>query len=151
MWDIEKIKTILPQREPFLFVDEVVEIDPGKRIVAKRYISPDEYFFKGHFPDKPVMPGVLIIEALAQTSILLYATIYPEIASAHPYYYLAKVKSEFILPVFPDDTLILEARNVKIISTGGIIEIEARVGERIAAKMTASFSVKKKNESQNES
>lgn len=145
MWNKEKIKTILPQREPFLFVDEVIEIEPGKRVVAKRFISPDEYFFKGHFPSMPIMPGVLLIEAMAQASILLFAIIYPKIAEVHPDYYLAKVKAEFLSPVFPGDTLILEARNVKIISTGGITETEARVGERIAAKMTGSFAVKKKN------
>ena len=146
MWDKEKIKTILPHREPFLFVDEVVEIDPGRRVVAKRYINPDEYFFKGHFPGKPVMPGVLTLEAMAQVSILLYATLYPEIAQTQPYYYLAKIKSEFISMVLPGDILTMEARNVKLISTGGIVEIEARVGGRIAAKMTGSFSVKRKNE-----
>ena len=64
-WDKEKVKSILPQREPFLFVDEVLEIEEGKRIVAKKYLDPEADFFKGHFPGKPIMPGVLIIEAMA--------------------------------------------------------------------------------------
>jgi len=145
VWDKEKIKAILPQREPFLFVDEVIHIEQGKRLIAKRLIRPDEYFFKGHFPGKPVMPGVLTLEATLQTAILLYATLYPAIAQTCPYYYLAKAKSEFLSPVFPGDTLILEARNVKIISTGGIVDIEVKVEERIAAKATGSFSVKKRN------
>jgi len=144
VWDKDKIKAILPQREPFLFVDEVTQIEPGKRLTAKRLIRPDEYFFKGHFPGKPVMPGVLTLEAMMQTAILLYAALYPDIAQARPYYYLAKAKSEFISPVFPGDTLTLEARNIKIISTGGIVDIEAKVGERVAAKVTGSFSVKRR-------
>jgi 3-hydroxyacyl-[acyl-carrier-protein] dehydratase len=143
VWDKEKIKSILPQREPFLFIDEVVEIEEGRYIVAKKYIAPDEYFFKGHFPHKPIMPGVLIIEAMAQAAIILYYTAKPEIANMHPDYYLARVKAELLHPVYPNDTLILEARSVKILDYAGIVETEAKVDERVVAKSTSSFAVKK--------
>jgi len=68
--DIEAIKEIVPHRPPFLFVDEVSEIS-DQRIVARRRIRPDEYFFAGHFPGDPIMPGVLIIEAMAQTGAVM--------------------------------------------------------------------------------
>ena len=146
VWDKEKIKTILPHREPFLFIDEVIEIEAGKRIVARKYIDPKEHFFKGHFPGKPIMPGVLTIEAMAQAGIILYYTTKLKVAKNHPDYYLAKIKAEFMHPVYPGDTLILEARNVKILDYAGIIDIEARVGDKVVATSTSSFAVKKKNE-----
>ena len=71
LYDISLIKEILPHRSPFLFVDRIMELKAGERIVAEKDLSPDESFFKGHFPGNPIMPGVLVTEALAQTSGLL--------------------------------------------------------------------------------
>ena len=65
--NLEQIKEIIPHRDPFLLIDEVVELEPGVRAVAKKYLKPDEFWFKGHFPQEPVQPGVLTIEMLAQT------------------------------------------------------------------------------------
>ena len=65
-----KVEAFLPHRDPFLFIDEVIEVS-NEKIVAKRFISPNEEFFKGHFPDFPIMPGVLILEAMAQSCGLL--------------------------------------------------------------------------------
>jgi 3-hydroxyacyl-[acyl-carrier-protein] dehydratase len=64
--DINGIKEIIPQREPFLLIDEIEELVPGERVVAIKHVREEEHYFKGHFPDQPVMPGVLIIEAMAQ-------------------------------------------------------------------------------------
>ena len=62
-----EIEAILPHREPFLLVDEVVELEPGARVVARKTVRPDEWYLSGHFPGRPIMPGVLIVEAMAQT------------------------------------------------------------------------------------
>jgi 3-hydroxyacyl-[acyl-carrier-protein] dehydratase len=142
-WDIKKIKSILPHREPFLFIDEIIEIEGTKKVVAIKKIKSEESFFKGHFPHKPVMPGVLTIEAMAQTALVLYALCKPEIADTHPDYYLGKVKAEFFSPVFPGETLILEAHKVKIISQAGVVDTRARVGNRIVARANMAFGIKK--------
>src|SRR5919206_773821 len=62
----EQIESIIPHRDPFLFLDEVLELEPGKRVVARKHVRPDEWFFPGHFPGRPIMPGVIMVEALAQ-------------------------------------------------------------------------------------
>ncbi|MDD4954352.1 MAG: 3-hydroxyacyl-ACP dehydratase FabZ [Candidatus Omnitrophica bacterium] len=142
-WDIEKVKTILPQREPFLFVDEVIEVVGTEKVVAQKFINPAEPFFKGHFPGKPVLPGVLIVEAMAQASIILYYLCKPEIAGAHPTYYLGRTKAEFLAPVLPGDTLILEANKVKIMDEAGVVDTLARVGDKIVAKGQLIFGIKK--------
>lgn len=142
-WDKEKIKSILPHREPFLFIDEVIEIDGTQKVVAVKNIKNNESFFEGHFPNRPIMPGVLTIEAMAQASIILYYVCKPEIAKTHPNYYLSKVKAEFLAPVFPGDKLILETNNVKIIDNAAVIDTLARVGDKIVAKANFVFGIKK--------
>lgn len=143
LWDKEKIKTILPQREPFLFIDEVVRIDGNEKVVAVKNINGDEEFFKGHFPDRPIMPGVLIIEAMAQASIILYYICKPEIAKTKPDYYLGKVKAEFLSPVYPGDRLFLEICAVKITDNAGMVDAMAKVEDRIVAKASIVFGVKR--------
>lgn len=144
IWHQEKIKSILPQREPFLFLDEVVEIDGIAKIVAVKYINKHESYFAGHFPDRPIMPGVLIIEAMAQASIILYSICKPEISKSHPEYYLGKVESEFLSPVLPGDKLVIEARRVKITDNAGIVDSLAKVADNIVAKANIVFGVKRK-------
>ncbi|MCK5342016.1 MAG: 3-hydroxyacyl-ACP dehydratase FabZ [Candidatus Heimdallarchaeota archaeon] len=143
IWDKEKIKTVLPQREPFLFIDEIIEIDGTKKVVAVKHIRKNESFFEGHFPGNPIMPGVLIIEAMAQASIILYSVSKPEIVKAHPDYYLGNIKAEFISPVYPGDKLIIETNNVKILDYAAITDAVAKVNDKIVAKANLVFSVKK--------
>lgn len=142
IWNIDKIKAILPQREPFLFIDEVIEVEEGKRIVAKKYLDPKADFFKGHFPNKPIMPGVLIIEAMAQAGILVYSTARPQIVKQNPTYYFGSVNAKFRSPAYPGETLILEAEIFKVTSFGGVVDGKAKVEDRLVAETRSIFAVK---------
>ncbi|MFH1678034.1 MAG: 3-hydroxyacyl-ACP dehydratase FabZ [Candidatus Omnitrophota bacterium] len=145
-WDIEKIKSVLPQREPFLFVDEVLSVDTDSfMVVAKKTFAPDEYFFKGHFPGNPIVPGVILIEAMAQASIVLYAACKPEIAALKPDYYLGKVKSEFRQPVRPGEAVIMEIKGLKMINSAGVGQATAKVNGNVVAKAEFIFGVIKKD------
>lgn len=143
-WDKEKIKSVLPHREPFLFIDEVVEIVASEKVVAVKNIRNDENYFEGHFPGNPVVPGVILIEAMAQTSIILYSVAKPEIVKSQPDYYLGKVKAEFFAPVYPGDKLIIETNGVKILDYAAITDCIIKVSDKIAAKANLVFSIKKK-------
>jgi 3-hydroxyacyl-[acyl-carrier-protein] dehydratase len=114
--DVEKIKTILPHRYPFLLVDRVLNVENGQSIKALKNITVNEPFFKGHFPNKSVMPGVLIIEAFAQAAALLGAFGFNEgRASENDLYYLVGVdKTRFRKPVGPGDQLILDVEFITV-------------------------------------
>jgi 3-hydroxyacyl-[acyl-carrier-protein] dehydratase len=108
--DIQKIQEYLPHRYPFLLVDRVLEVDPGKRLLAFKNVTYNEPFFTGHFPELPIMPGVLIIEALAQTTGLLASETAPDVLGKGMVYYLVGLdKVRFKRPVVPGDRLMLEA------------------------------------------
>ncbi|BBA34302.1 (3R)-hydroxymyristoyl-ACP dehydratase [Methylocaldum marinum] len=108
--DIQKIKEYLPHRYPFLLVDRVLEVEPGKRLLAYKNVTYNEPFFTGHFPELPIMPGVLIIEALAQTTGLLASETAPDVLGKGMVYYLVGLdKVRFKRPVVPGDRLMLEA------------------------------------------
>ena len=108
----EEIKKLLPHREPFLFIDKVIDISM-ERIIAERFISPEESFFKGHFPNFPIMPGVIIVEAMAQTCGILGSYIMQQAASEKSVYLLCGVeKVRFRKKVMPGDTLKFETNLV---------------------------------------
>jgi 3-hydroxyacyl-[acyl-carrier-protein] dehydratase len=144
IWDKEKIKSILPQREPFLFIDEIIEIQGTQKVVAVKNINANEDFFRGHFPNNPIMPGVLIIESMAQATIILYSLCQPQIARNHPNYYLGKVKAEFLAPALPNNQLIITVTNTKIIANSGLVEAKAEINHKIIAKAELIFGVKEK-------
>jgi 3-hydroxyacyl-[acyl-carrier-protein] dehydratase len=113
MMYIEDIKTYLPQRYPFLLVDRVVEIELGKRIKAYKNVTTNEEFFNGHFPAKPIMPGVLIIEALAQAAGVLGFKSQEKLPSdGYLYYFVGADDVRLKRPVVPGDQLMLEAEIV---------------------------------------
>ena len=115
MIDIEKIKTLLPHRYPFLLIDRVIEVEKGKSIKALKNVSINEPSFQGHFPSKAVMPGVLIIEALTQAAGLLGLLGLEEGVSEDSLFYLVGVdKVRIRKPVVPGDQLILDVKLVSV-------------------------------------
>ena len=110
MLDINEIREYLPHRYPFLLVDRVVELIPGESIVAFKNMSINEVLFQGHFPDQPVFPGVLIIEAMAQAAgILGFKTMDKKPEDGSMYYFVGVDKVRFRRPVVPGDKLDLKA------------------------------------------
>lgn len=105
MLDIVQIMELLPHRYPFLLVDKIVEMEPGKRIVGIKNVTMNEPFFQGHFPGFPVMPGVLIIEAMAQVAAILAYKAAEGDAKEKVSYFMAIDNARFRKPVKPGDTL----------------------------------------------
>jgi 3-hydroxyacyl-[acyl-carrier-protein] dehydratase len=133
--DINEIKEYIPHRYPFLLVDRVIEIELGKSIKALKNVTVNEPFFEGHFPHYHVMPGVLIIEALAQASALLSLKTQGIKIDAKTVYYFAGIDgARFKRPIVPGDTLILESTLVN--QRRGIFKfaVKARVGEQVACE-----------------
>lgn len=115
---INEIKQIIPHRYPFLLLDKVTYMEPGKKVIAYKNVTANEYFFQGHFPEEPVMPGVLIIEALAQAGAV--AILSKEEFKGKIAFFGGINKAKFRRKVVPGDTLKLEAEIVKIKGPAGI-------------------------------
>jgi 3-hydroxyacyl-[acyl-carrier-protein] dehydratase len=133
--EIAEIKEYLPHRYPFLLVDRVLELEPDKRIVALKNVTINEPFFQGHFPHYPVMPGVLIVEAMAQAAALLSFKSMGTKRDDNTVVYLVGVDgARFKRPVVPGDTLILEAE--KLLDRRGLVKyaVRAKVGEQVACE-----------------
>jgi 3-hydroxymyristoyl/3-hydroxydecanoyl-(acyl carrier protein) dehydratase len=137
LYALEDILPVLPHRPPFLFVDRVMTLEPRKLIIAERELRPDEPQFAGHFPGRPIMPGVLIAEALAQTSGLLIglsermsSTAPPEKPKA---FYLALVNLKFTHPAVPGDVLRLRATSDRQFATLHRFNVEATAGRNLIA------------------
>ena len=135
MMDIHKILKQLPHRYPFLLVDRVLELEKGKRIKALKNVTINEPFFEGHFPNRPVMPGVLMLEALAQASALLSFDALGAAPDDQMIYYFAGMNDvRFRRPVEPGDQLILEAELLRM--KAGIFKFKGRalVGDELAVE-----------------
>jgi beta-hydroxyacyl-ACP dehydratase FabZ len=141
--DFEEIKKIIPQRFPFIMIDRIVDLDPGKRAVAIKNVTGNDIFFLGHFPDKAVMPGAAIIEAMAQTAIVLFAAgRQEEQGDKKPLYYFGSVKARFLGTVTPGDQIRISVVNEKSLPTGAFVSGEAFVDDRKVAEAELVFSVK---------
>jgi 3-hydroxyacyl-[acyl-carrier-protein] dehydratase len=135
MMDIHEILKLLPHRYPFLLVDRVLAIDTGKSIRAVKNVTINEPFFVGHFPHRPVMPGVLMLEAMAQTAALLSFATAGVIPDDKTVYYFAGVDgARFRRPVEPGDQLVMDVTLLR--AKGGIYKFKgtARVGEELACE-----------------
>ncbi|KAJ49296.1 3-hydroxyacyl-[acyl-carrier-protein] dehydratase [Clostridium tetanomorphum] len=129
--NIKDIMKIIPHRYPFLLVDKIVQLEPGKKAIGYKNVTMNEYFFQGHFPKEPVMPGVLIIEALAQVgavAVLSLEQFKDKIA-----YFAGINKARFRRKVVPGDVLKLEIELIKLKGSAGIASAVATVnGEKAA-------------------
>jgi 3-hydroxyacyl-[acyl-carrier-protein] dehydratase len=139
--DFEGIKRLIPQRFPFIMIDRIIEIEPGSHATAIKNISGNDILFLGHFPEKAVYPGAAIIEAMAQTAIVLFAYEKGE-TKDKPLYYFGSVKARFLNPVFPGDQLRIKVVNVKSLPNGAFVTAEAVVDERKVSEAELVFSVK---------
>jgi len=140
-YDIQGIMELLPHRYPFLLIDRVIEVVPGDKITALKNVTINEPFFQGHFPGKPIMPGVLIIEAMAQVGgILAYETGSVEQRN-RLIYFMAMDKVRFRQPVVPGDQIIFEAKMLNFRSKAAKMSGTATVDNRLAAEaeLMASF------------
>ena len=134
--DINEIRAILPHRYPFLLVDRIVEME-ADRIVGIKNVTANEPHFMGHFPEFPVMPGVLIVEAMAQLSGLLLARKLEHTGKIPMLLSLDKVKLR--KPVAPGDQLVIESENIRVKARTGHVKCRAYVGEQMAAEAIIKF------------
>ena len=135
--DVQEIKDYLPQRYPFLLIDRVLEMELGKSIKAYKNVSVNEPFFQGHFPNNPIMPGVLIIEALAQAAgVLGFKSQEKKPKDGYLYYFVGADNIRLRRPVVPGDQLILEATIMT--NRRGLYKFAGRasVGEELVGTMT---------------
>jgi len=133
--DIRDVLEYLPHRYPFLLIDRVITCDPGKKIVALKNVTINEPFFNGHFPRNPIMPGVLIIEALAQAAaILSFRTKNHKADDKSVYYFVGIDHARFKRPVLPGDTLMLEAELKRNARNMWIFDCIARVNDAVVTE-----------------
>jgi 3-hydroxyacyl-[acyl-carrier-protein] dehydratase len=133
------IEAILPHRDPFLLIDEVVELEPGVRVVARKRVRPDEWYLTGHFPGRPIMPGVLIVEAMAQTGAV--AVLSEEENRGRLALFAGIDGVRFKRIVEPGDELELTCDLEHVRGPVGKGRAEARVDGELAARGTLTFAV----------
>jgi 3-hydroxymyristoyl/3-hydroxydecanoyl-(acyl carrier protein) dehydratase len=143
---MDDILGILPHRPPFLFVDKVVKLLPDKTIICERTLMPDEPHFAGHFPVKPIMPGVLVTDALAQTSGLLWGLTKKvntgDTSDTPEIFFLASVSMKFTHPAKPGDILRMTAHKDRSFGNFHTYEVEAVCGRNVIAKGSLTLAMK---------
>ena len=129
-YDIRQIMELLPHRYPFLLVDRIVELVPSEKVVGLKNVTINEPFFQGHFPGAPIMPGVLIVEAMAQTGGILAMASTPEDQRGRLIYFMGIDKVRFRKPVVPGDQLMIEMTLIrhrpKVTKMGGVVTVDGK-------------------------
>ena len=136
----EQIKELIPHRDPFLLIDRITELEPGVKCVAEKDMTPDEFWFKGHFPDYPVVPGVLMVEMLAQAGCAAMLAL-PENKGKTGFFGGIK-EAKFRRQVVPGDTLRLEVEIIKVKGAIGIGKGIATVNGEKAVTAEITFAIK---------
>ena len=132
--DIDRIMAMIPHRYPFLMVDRVIEVVPGESAIGIKNVSASEPHFQGHFPGRPVMPGVLIIEAMAQTAAVIVVASLGQAAEGKLVYFMTIDSARFRKPVVPGDQLRLICRKERQRANVWKFSGEARVGDTVVAE-----------------
>jgi 3-hydroxyacyl-[acyl-carrier-protein] dehydratase len=134
--DILRIMQLIPHRYPFLMIDRVIDVTPGEAATGVKNVSINEFYFQGHFPQRPVMPGVLIIEAMAQTAAVLVVHTLGQDSEGKLVYFMSVDNARFRRPVLPGDTLFV--RVIRKQSRGNVwkFEGEALVESKVVAEAT---------------
>ncbi|NCT40843.1 MAG: 3-hydroxyacyl-ACP dehydratase FabZ [Alphaproteobacteria bacterium] len=136
--DITRIMQMIPHRYPILLVDRILEIDAGERAVALKNVTMNEPHFQGHFPGHPVMPGVLIVEAMAQTSAIVCVESLGVAAEGKVVYFMTIDNARFRKPVTPGDSLIIEVTKIRSRANVWKFQGVAKVGDQVCAEATFS-------------
>ena len=139
MLDVDQIQSILPHRYPFLLVDRILELEPGRRAVGQKCVTINEAFFQGHFPDHAVMPGVLVLEAMAQVGGVLLLSMTGN--SGKLAYFGGMDRVRFRKPVVPGDVLVTEVELVKNRGNVGKVKVTGRVDRQIVAEGEYTFAL----------
>lgn len=139
VYTTKEIMEIIPHRTPFLLIDTIEELDPGVRALGKKCVSFNEPYFAGHFPGNPVMPGVLIIEAMAQVGAV--ALLGLEQWKGKTAYFVGIDKAKFKQKVLPGDVLMIETKIIKCKGPIGMGEAEAYVDGKLVAKAELTFAI----------
>lgn len=145
--DTETIKKFIPHRYPFLLIDKILEMHEGESILALKNVTINENFFNGHFPEKPVMPGVLIIEAMAQASSVLVASSANTPIKGKVIYFMSIEKAHFRKPVVPGDTIHIHVKQIQSRHNVWKMQGEAKVDDIKVADAIFSAMLADKNKS----
>ena len=139
--DVREIQKIIPHRFPFLLIDRIIDLRPNEKLIAIKNVSVNEHFFVGHFPNEKVMPGVLIVEAMAQAGCI-YFYYSKNMQGKDLIYYLAKTTVKFLKPVTPGDQLKIEVTTIKLMKKVGFLKTKAFVGGELVADAEIGFGIK---------
>ena len=135
--DIKRIMEMIPHRYPMLMIDRVVDIVPNVRAVGIKNVTANEHYFQGHFPNQPVMPGVMLIESMAQTAAVLVVQTLGDVAARKVVYFMSVDGARFRRPVIPGDTLRITVEKIHHRKSVWKFFAEVKVGDRVYAE--ASF------------